>query len=114
MTIFEKYCIFKSEVGAGHDPPGAMRWEDILDRYDVDLPDDEPILPVSVVCHLVGIQYYLLHELLKEGIVARAAKKKNTKLLSLSDVKKIKYAKYLIEEKGVNIRGVKVIFEMED
>ncbi len=71
-------------------------------------------MPVSVVCHIVGIQYYLLHELLKEGIVAQKAKKKSSKLLSLADVKKIKYAKYLIEEKGVNVKGVKVIFEMEE
>ncbi len=87
-----------------------MRWDEIERRFPIDLPEDEPLLSVSVVCHILGIQYYLLHEMIKEGLVKQAKKKK---LFSLQDVKRIKYAKYLIEEKGVNVRGVKVIFEME-
>jgi len=92
-----------------------MRWQEISHEYDVKLPEDEPILPVNVVCHIVGIQYYLLHEMLRAGIVARenaVKKQKNKKLFSLQEVKRIKYAKYLIEERGVNVQGVKVIFEM--
>lgn len=101
-----------------------MRWEEISRQYDVELPEDEPILPVNVVCHIVGIQYYLLHEMLRAGIIAHARqevkktvrpkKAKSPKLFSLEDVKRIRYAKYLIEEKGVNVKGVKVIFEMEE
>ena len=91
-----------------------MDWDRIEDQFDVDLPQDQPILPFNVVCEIVGIQYYLLHEMIKEGIIRQMLKARNKKLLSLRDVKRIKYAKYLIEEKGVNLKGVKVIFEIEE
>jgi len=60
------------------------------------------------------MQYYLLHEIMKEGIIRERKKKKHKKLFSKRDIKKLKYIQYLIEERGVNVRGVKVILEMRE
>ena len=89
-----------------------MDWEDILAEFDIDISPDQPVFPINVVCDMLDMQYHLLHEILKEGVIALPRKKQTKKLLSVKDVKKLKYVKYLIEEKGVNLNGIKVIFEM--
>ncbi|MBD3264783.1 MAG: MerR family transcriptional regulator [Candidatus Omnitrophica bacterium] len=98
-----------------------MKWKDIEKQFGLDIPIDEPIFPVSIVCDLLDIQYYMLHEIIKEDILEEKkkrkkarGKKKKRKLFSVEEVKKLKYIKYLIEERGVNVKGVKVIFEMGD
>ncbi len=90
-----------------------MRWEDIEAQFDLDIPADEPIFPVNIVCKLLDIQYYTLHEIVKEGILSEVRKQKK-KLFSFKDMKKLKYIKHLVEEEGVNIKGVKVILEIAD
>jgi len=91
-----------------------MRWEDIEEQFDVQIPLDEPVFPVSVVCQLLHMQYYMLHEIMKEGLIMPPKKKKSKKLFSRRDIKRLKYIQYLIEERGVNVKGVKVIIEMRE
>ncbi|MCF7887523.1 MAG: MerR family transcriptional regulator [Candidatus Omnitrophica bacterium] len=90
-----------------------MNWRKIEEQFDLDIPVDEPIFPVNIVCKLLDIQYYLLHEIVKEGILSEAEKDKK-KLFSLKDMRQLKYIKYLIENEGVNIKGVKVILEIKE
>jgi len=80
---------------------------------NIAIPEDEPVFPLNVVCHLLHLQYWTLHEILKEGILEPQKQAKKKKLFSYQDVKRLKYIKYLIEDKGVNIKGVKIILEME-
>lgn len=89
-----------------------MKWEEIEERFDFDIPVEEPIFPVNIVCKLLDIQYYTLHEIVKEGILEKVKKRKK-KLFSFKDMKKLRYIKYLLEDEGVNIKGVKVIFELK-
>ena len=90
-----------------------MNWEDLEKEFEVDIPDDLPVFPMNVVCELLDMQYYLLHEIVKEGLLASPKKAKHKKLFSQNQVKRLKYIQYLIHEKGVNINGVKIILEME-
>ncbi|MCF7917063.1 MAG: MerR family transcriptional regulator [Candidatus Omnitrophica bacterium] len=90
-----------------------MEWREIEEQFDLDIPVDEPIFPVNIVCKLLDIQYYLLHEIVKEGILSEVKKKKK-KLFSLKDMKQLKYIKHLVEDQGVNIKGVKVILEIKE
>jgi DNA-binding transcriptional MerR regulator len=90
-----------------------MDWKKIEEQFDLDIPVDEPIFPVNIVCKLLDIQYYLLHEIVKEGVLAEAKKTKK-KLFSLKDMKQLKYIKHLVEEEGVNIKGVKLILEIKE
>lgn len=80
---------------------------------EIEIPQDEPVFPLNVVCELLHLHYWTLHEILKEGIVEPKKKGKSKKLFSYQDVKRLKYIKYLIEDKGVNIKGVKIILEMD-
>jgi MerR family transcriptional regulator, heat shock protein HspR len=91
----------------------GMEWEDIGGDFEIEIPVDEPVYPVNVVCELLGMQYYLLHEIVKEGMLREKKRKQQKKLFSMNDVKKLKYIQYLIEKKGVNVKGVKVILQMK-
>jgi MerR family transcriptional regulator/heat shock protein HspR len=81
--------------------------------FEIDIPPDEPVYPLNVVCDLLHLHYWTLHDILKEGILEPKKKVKKKKLFSYKDIKQLKYIKYLIEDRGVNIKGVKVILEME-
>jgi DNA-binding transcriptional MerR regulator len=91
-----------------------MKWEDIEEQFEIKIPIDEPVFPVNVVCDLLHMQYYMLHEIMKEGLIRAPKKKKQKKLFSRRDVKRLKYIQYLIEERGVNVKGVRVILEIQE
>ncbi|MDP2922818.1 MAG: MerR family transcriptional regulator [Candidatus Omnitrophota bacterium] len=82
--------------------------------FDIDIPQDEPVFSLNVVCELLHLHYWTMHEILQEGIVEPKKRGKSKKLFSYQDVKRLKYIKYLIEDKGVNIKGIKVILEMSN
>ena len=88
------------------------KWDD--EQFDIDIPLDEPIFALNVVCDLLHIQYWTLHQIVEEGLIEPVKRKKRKKLFSYRDVRRLKYIQYLIEEKGVNIQGIKVILEMEE
>jgi MerR family transcriptional regulator, heat shock protein HspR len=91
-----------------------MMPEDRFERFEVSIPEDEPVYPLNIVCHILHLQYWTMHELMKEGVLENDKKKvrRKKKLFSRKDIRKLNYIKYLIEDKGVNIKGVKVILEM--
>jgi MerR family transcriptional regulator/heat shock protein HspR len=91
-----------------------MEWEDIDKEFDIEIPEDIPVFPVNVVCDLLHMQYHLLHEIMKAGILREKRKKAVKKLFSKQDLNRLKYIQYLIEERGVNIKGVKIILEMHE
>ncbi|UCC95733.1 MAG: MerR family transcriptional regulator [Candidatus Omnitrophota bacterium] len=85
-----------------------------IEDFDIDIPLDEPIYTLSVICRLLHMEYYRLHEILKEGIVKPKRVGKRKKMFSHKDIKRIKYIQYLMEEEGVNIQGIRVILEMAE
>ncbi len=91
-----------------------MRWEELDKQFEIQIPPDVPVYPVNVVCELLHMQYYLLHEIMQQGILEERRRRKQKKLFSQQDIRKLKYIKYLIEERGVNVKGVKVILEIQE
>ncbi|MDD5195739.1 MAG: MerR family transcriptional regulator [Candidatus Omnitrophica bacterium] len=81
---------------------------------EVFIPKDEPVFPVNVVCDLLNLHYWTLHDILREGIIKQKPRSKKKKLFSYTEVKVLKYVKYLMEDKGVNVKGIKLILEMEE
>ncbi len=82
------------------------------DFFDVKIPENEPIYPLNIVCKLLKMHSWTINEIIKEGIVHPKKIGKRKKLFSYKDICRLKYVKYLIEKKGVNIQGVKVILEI--
>jgi len=81
--------------------------------FDIHISPDEPVYVISVVSKLVDMPTWTLRQLDKAGVVCPKRVGKKSRLYSLKDIKRLEYVHYLIEEKGVNIKGVKIIIEME-
>ena len=82
--------------------------------FDIRISPDEPVYVISVVTKLVELPAWTLRALDKAGIVKPKRIGKKSRLYSLKDVKRLEYIHYLMDEKNVNISGIKVILDMMD
>jgi MerR family transcriptional regulator/heat shock protein HspR len=82
--------------------------------FDIQISQDEPVYVISVVSRLVDIPVWTLRQLDKVGVVKPKRIGKKSRLYSLKDVRRLEYVHYLMEEKRVNIHGIKVIIEKEE
>ena len=81
--------------------------------FDIRISPDEPVYVISIVSKLVGLPVWTLRELDKTGVVKAKRLGKKSRFYCLKDIKKLEYIHYLMEEEGVNIKGIKIILEME-
>jgi len=77
--------------------------------FSLRIAPTEPVYVIGVVCKLVRIPIWTLRELDKAGVVRPKRLGKKNRLYSFQDLKKLEYVHYLMEEKHVNIHGVKII-----
>jgi len=82
--------------------------------FEIQISPDEPVYVISVVSKLVDMPVWTLRQLDKKGIVCPKRIGKKSRLYSLKDVKKLEYVHYLMEDKDVNISGVKIILTLEN
>jgi len=81
--------------------------------FDIHISPDEPVYVISVASKLVDLPIWTLRQLDKKGVVCPKRIGKKSRLYSLKDVKKLEYIHFLMEEKHVNISGIRIILEME-
>lgn len=74
---------------------------------------DEPVYIISVAAKLSGLPCWTLRLLDLEGVVVPVRTDKNRRMYSDQDVAKLEHIRYLTEDRGVNIAGVKLILEIE-
>ncbi len=82
-------------------------------EVEIEIKDEEPVYTIEVVCQIVGLPYWTLRHLLKEGIVKPKKVGKKKILFCMNDLRKIEFAKHLMEERGININGIKFILGQE-
>jgi len=73
----------------------------------------EPVYVISVAARLAGLPCWVLRVLDQEGIVVPVRTDSNRRLYCDNDITLLARVRYLTEDRGVNIAGVKVILEME-
>jgi len=83
-----------------------------MPMFDIYISPDDPVYVISVVSKLVDLPVWTLRQLDKSGVVCPKRIGKKSRLYSLNDIKRLEYVHYLMEEKHVNIRGIKVILEI--
>ncbi len=81
--------------------------------FDIQISADEPVYVISVVSRLVDIPVWTLRQLDKAGVVKPKRVGKKNRFYSLRDIRRLEYIHYLMEDRGVNIRGIKLILEKE-
>ena len=74
---------------------------------------DEPVYVISVAARLAGMQSWVLRVLDQEGIVIPGRTDSNRRLYSDNDIALLQRVHHLMDTRGVNIAGIKVILEME-
>ena len=84
-----------------------------MPMFDIRISPDEPVYVISVVSKLVDLPFWTLRQLDKVGIVRPKRIGKKSRLYSLKDIKKLEYIHYLMEDRHVNIHGIKIILEIE-
>lgn len=75
--------------------------------------DTEPVYVISVAARLAGLPCWVLRVLDQEGIVVPVRTDSNRRLYADADIALLARVRYLTEERGVNIAGVKVVLEIE-
>ena len=81
---------------------------------EVPIDNDEAIFTTGVICKLLSIPHHVLKQLDKEGIVTPQRKKGKIRLYSKRELKKIQICWLYLNEKKVNIPGLRVILEMDE
>ena len=92
------------EDAAGGLPPRVPAWA---------AAPDEPVYVISIAAKLAGLPSWTLRVLDKEGIVRPQRTAKDRRLYSDRDIALLARIRYLTEERGVNMNGVRLILEME-
>jgi hypothetical protein len=78
------------------------------------IEDDDPVFTVDIVSKLVRLPIWTIRSIVKEGIVEPTLEGKKKMYFCMNDIRKIEYARYLMEKKGVNIKGIRMIFEIHE
>ncbi len=82
------------------------------DSFDVAIDPKAPLFVIGVVSEMVSIPIWTLRKLDEMGIVEPKRIGKQTRCYSHMQIKQLSYVRYLMDEKGVNISGIKVILEI--
>jgi MerR family transcriptional regulator/heat shock protein HspR len=72
-----------------------------------------PLFIIGVTSSMVGMPIWTLRKLDTMGVVCPKRVGVRTRCYSHEQIRVLTYVRYLIEEKSVNISGVKVILELE-
>jgi MerR family transcriptional regulator/heat shock protein HspR len=80
-------------------------------------PDRDPTQPVyviSVAATLVSAHPRTLRIYEDEGLICPARTPTNIRLYSESDIRRITWIRHLTRERGVNLAGIRILFELEE
>jgi MerR family transcriptional regulator/heat shock protein HspR len=74
--------------------------------------EEEPRYGISIAARMVGVQTHTLRYYESVGIIEPHRSRGNIRLYSDSDIARLRQAKTLMDDLGVNLAGVEVILRM--
>jgi MerR family transcriptional regulator, heat shock protein HspR len=80
-------------------------------------PEREPTRPVyviSVAASIVSVHPRTLRIYEDEGLLCPARTPTNIRLYSENDIRRILWIRHLTRERGVNLAGIRILFELEE
>lgn len=89
-----------------------MATDVILPRLENGFDSDKPMFPISVIADLIQVHQRTLRIYNEENLLVPERSPKNRRLYSFNDIEKGKFIQYLSRELGINIIGIKIIFEL--
>lgn len=73
-----------------------------------------PVYVISVAAELVHVHPRTLRIYEVEGLVCPARTRTNIRLYSENDIRRVMWIRHLTQNLGVNLAGVRVLFELEE
>ena len=78
----------------------------------MDVNDTEPRYVISIAARMVGVHTYTLRYYERVGIIEPSRSRGNIRLYSERDIVRLRRAKTLMDDMGVNLAGVEVIIRI--
>src|SRR3954467_10833022 len=94
-----------SRLGSRPDPMSDGR---------VDRDPRRPVYVISVAASIVAAHPRTLRIYEDEGLVCPARTPTNIRLYSDEDIRRITWIRHLTRERGVNLAGIRLLFELEE
>src|SRR5262245_34950468 len=97
-------------------PPAAPTRPE-ADEMSFRRPDRDPERPVyviSVAAGIVSVHPRTLRIYEEEGLICPARTPTNIRLYSENDVRRVMWIRHLTQNLGVNLAGVRILFELEE
>ena len=82
-------------------------------EFEFSINPQSPIFVISVVSEMVRIPIWTLRKLDDMGVIKPKRLGKKTRCYSHIQIQQLNYINYLMQTRGVNISGIKVILELE-
>jgi MerR family transcriptional regulator/heat shock protein HspR len=80
----------------------------------LDRDPTRPVYVISVAAGIVQVHPRTLRIYEDEGLIAPARTSTNIRLYSETDIRRILWIRHLTQERGVNLAGIRVLFELEE
>ena len=80
----------------------------------VERDDRRPVYVISVAATLVAAHPRTLRIYEDEGLICPARTPTNIRLYSDEDIRRITWIRHLTRERGVNLAGIRLLFELEE
>ena len=90
------------------EAPEPVAWR----RGDRD--DSRPVYVISVAAGIVSVHPRTLRIYEDEGLVCPARTPTNIRLYSEDDIRRVMWIRHLTRDRGVNLAGIRLLFELEE
>jgi MerR family transcriptional regulator/heat shock protein HspR len=80
----------------------------------LDRDPTRPVYVISVAASIVRVHPRTLRIYEDEGLLCPARTPTNIRLYSENDIRRILWIRHLTQERGVNLAGIKILFELEE
>jgi len=80
----------------------------------VDRDPSRPVYVISVAASIVSAHPRTLRIYEDEGLICPARTPTNIRLYSDEDIRRILWIRHLTRERGVNLAGIRILFELEE
>jgi MerR family transcriptional regulator, heat shock protein HspR len=80
----------------------------------LDRDPTRPVYVISVAARIVSVHPRTLRIYEDEGLIEPARTPTNIRLYSDEDIRRILWIRHLTQERGVNLAGIRILFELEE
>ena len=80
----------------------------------LDRDPERPVYVISVAASIVSVHPRTLRIYEDEGLISPARTRTNIRLYSEKDIRRVLWIRHLTQDLGVNLAGVRILFELEE